>query len=75
MTLVPSACWLAPPAPEGEARHQDGAKAQGTGLHRRLDQGFSLGAEILCEFDDQDGVLGGKANDGDEADGEIDVVR
>ena len=86
ITLVPSACWLAPPAPvaiaigstpQTKARPviRIGRKRKRAGLDRRLDQRLALRAQILGEFDDQDGVLGREADDGDQADGEIDVVR
>ncbi len=45
------------------------------GLDRGVDQGFALGAQLLREFDDQDRVLSGEPDDGEEPDGEIDVVR
>ena len=62
-------------ADEGEAGHQDRAEAQRAGFDRRLDQRLALRAQILGEFDDEDGVLCRQADDGDQADGEIDVVR
>src|SRR5712671_6692973 len=50
-----------------------GPKAKVRSLDRSLDQRFALGAEVLREFDDQNGVFGGETDDGDKPDGEVDV--
>ncbi len=61
-------------ADEGETGHQDRPEAQMAGLHGRLQQRLALGAQVLGEFDDQDGVLGREPNDRHEANREVDVV-
>ncbi len=58
---------------EGEGRHQDRPQPQPRRLHRRVDDLKPLLAPPPGEFDDQDGVLGRKADQHDEADLRIDV--
>jgi len=59
---------------EGQRRHDDGTEAQAScpkGGFRNTLTAFVVG---LCEFDDEDGVLGGEANQHDQTDGRKDVV-
>ena len=53
---------------EGESRHQNWAKAQAPGLHRRVDDVRSFLTPAFGEFDDQNRVLRRKADQHDEAD-------
>ena len=84
-TAVPSVWRSSAPAPiaqtsgitprmKAKRRHQDRPQAQA----RRLDRGVEAVAaavlELLGEFDDQNGVLGRKADQHDEADLREDVV-
>ncbi|MNS63411.1 hypothetical protein D3C72_965030 [compost metagenome] len=55
--------------------HQDRAQAQPCRSDDRVIKAQSASLSFDCEFDDQDGVLRGEADDGDEADLEVDVVR
>ena len=86
ITTVPSACWLlalAPAAitigatPKTKARPviRIGRKRSWQASIVASLERLALLAQRLGEFDDQDAVLGGKPDDGDDADGEIDVVR
>jgi nitric oxide reductase activation protein len=78
ITPVPMARWLAEPAPAGDGQrqhaqheghrgHDDRAEAQVRGFQRRLDHALALRLQVLGELDDQDGVLGRQADDGDQA--------
>ena len=84
-TVVPSVWRSSAPAPiaqtsgddaedEGERRHQDRAQPQPRRLDRRVPAVAALLLELLRELDDQDGVLGGEADQHDEADLGEDVV-
>ena len=86
ITPVPMARWLAEPAPlamhqrqhaedEGHRGHDDRAEAQVRRLQRRFDHALALRLQVLGELDDQDRVLRRQADDGDQADLEVHVVR
>ena len=60
---------------EGERRHQDRAQSQLRGFHDGLAERLAFAAFLDRELDDQDRVLRRKADDRDQADLEVDVVR
>lgn len=60
---------------EGERGHQNGAETQVRGLQRGLQRGFALLLHVFGKFDDQDGVLRGQADHGDQADLKVDVIE
>src|SRR3546814_7349503 len=62
-------------ANERERGHDDRAKPQLHRLQRGRQRCFALRFPLDRELDDQDRVLGGKTDDGDEADVEINVRR
>ena len=59
---------------EGQRRHEDGTQTDAGRFHRGVKNGHAALAELLGEFDDQDGVLGGEADEHDESDLAVDVV-
>ena len=59
---------------KGEGRHQDRTQTQAACLDHRLNHGFAVFLPMAREFDDQDRVLGGKADQHHEADLGKDVV-
>lgn len=59
---------------EGQRSHDDRAKAQFGGFQRGVHQRMALLMQVLGEFDDENGVLRRQADDGDQANLEIDVV-
>ena len=59
---------------EGEGGHQDGPKALVGGVDGGFDEFHALLVVFLGELDDENGVLGGEADGGEEADLEEDVV-
>ena len=84
ITAVPRICRPAAPAPcgdpqrhaaedERERRHQDRPQAEPRALQRRVHQALALLEAVLRELDDQDRVLGGEADQHDEADLAVDV--
>ena len=86
ITPVPSACWLLALAPcrndhrrdaedEGKAGHQDRPEAQPASFDGGVPKRLALLAQRLGELDDENAVLGCKADDRHDADREIDVVR
>src|SRR3546814_785492 len=58
---------------EGERRHDNGAQAQFHSFECRLKRGLALRFLLDRKLDDQDRVLGGQADDRDDANVEIDV--
>ena len=85
MMVVPTERRPAAPAPEamargmnaedeGERGHEDGAQAKLGGFDGGVDDGAALGAQLLGELDDEDGVFGGETDEHDEADLAVDVV-
>lgn len=59
---------------EGDGRHQDWPQTLFHGVDGGVDQAFAGVEALFRELDHQDRVLGGEADDGDEADLEVDVV-
>ena len=59
---------------EGERGHQDGPEAELRGFDGGVDDDRPCFAKLLGELDDQDGVLGGQADEHDETDLAVDVV-
>src|SRR5256885_15687949 len=59
---------------ESERGHKDGAKAQARALERRVGEGLTLLKFLFGELDDQNGVLGGEADEHDQADLRIDIA-
>ena len=59
---------------EGDGGHEDGAEAEFGGDDGGVDDGFALLEVLLGELDDEDRVLGGEADEHDEADLDVDVV-
>ena len=83
-TVVPIDCRLVAPAPPATARgitpknksergHQDGTEPQPRRFHRRFDDAETFFASTLGEFGDQDGVLGGQADQHHQADLAINI--
>ena len=58
---------------EREGRHQDRTEPQPCSLHDRLHRPLALGLQLAGELDDQDRILGGQADENDEADLRQDV--
>ncbi len=86
ITPVPMARWLAEPAPlarnSGSTPRMKasevitmGRKRRCAAVQRRFDRALALGLQVLRELDDQDRVLRRQADDGDQADLEVHVVR
>src|SRR6185437_1216215 len=59
---------------EGKGRHDDGTEAETGGAECGVGDGLALFVVADGELDDEDGVLRGKADEHDEADGGEDVV-
>src|SRR5215469_1096109 len=59
---------------ERKRGHQDGAKADARSLHGSFDERQSLGAQLLGELDNQNGVLAGEADKHHQPDLAVDVV-
>src|SRR5258708_17507602 len=59
---------------ESQGGHNDGAQPEANGFQGGLDQFLSPVDADLGEFDDQDGVLGGEPDQGDEPDLGVDVI-
>src|ERR1700758_4702144 len=53
---------------KGKRRHQDRTQSQPGGINRGLPAAMAAILELPREFDDEDGVLGGKADQHDKAD-------
>ena len=51
-----------------------GRRRMAAGLHGGIGDGHAFFAQLFGEFDDQDGVLAGKADEHDQADLAVDVV-
>jgi hypothetical protein len=62
------------PGDEGDAGHHDRAKAQTGGFERGGERGKAATERRFGEFDDENGVLGGKADGGEQGDLKEDVV-
>ena len=58
---------------EGDCRHQHGTEAHVAAFDRGFDKALAGFVALLGELDDQDGVLGGQADEQDEADLTVDV--
>ena len=48
---------------EGEGRHDDGPKSQTRGIQRRIVGAQALAMALRCEFNDENGVLCGEADE------------
>src|SRR3984957_1325678 len=59
---------------EGKRGHQNRAQADTGGFDGGVDNAAALFAQLLREFDNQDGILARKANEHDQADLAVDVV-
>src|SRR5205807_1715594 len=59
---------------ERQRSHQNGAQANARGFHGGFRERESLGAQLLGEFDDQNGVLAGKADEHDQPNLAVDVI-
>jgi hypothetical protein len=59
---------------EGERRHENRTQADAGGFNGRVENGHAALAQLLGEFHDQDGVLGGEADEHDQSDLAVDVV-
>ena len=60
---------------EGEGGHEDRPQPQARAFERRVGEALALLVAVLRELDDQDRVLGGEADEHDEADLAEDVER
>src|SRR5208282_700735 len=59
---------------EGEGSHENRAQADAGSFYGRVDNGHAAFAQLLGEFHDQDGVLGGEAYEHDESHLAVDIV-
>ena len=60
---------------KGEGGHDDWAKARAGGLNRRVLNGCACGVAFPGHFHDEDRIFGGKGDEEDEADLDVDIVR